>query len=102
MLIFGRKSYGGPRPPPLAYSLYAFINVDNCERPLRQLVNANIMLDNGQSILSEFLIVEGDATPLPGKATAERDWVFYEYVSCCVMAYMQKIYCTAVGVFFLC
>ena len=39
---------------------------------VRQLVNANIMLDNGQLILSEYLIVEGDATPLPGKATAER------------------------------
>ena len=37
---------------------------------VRQLVNANVMLDNGQSILGEFLIVEGDATPLLGKATA--------------------------------
>ena len=35
MLIFGGKAYGGPRPPPpLAYAVYAFINVDNCERPL--------------------------------------------------------------------
>ena len=34
MLIFGGKAYGGPRPP-LAYAVYAFINVDNCERPLR-------------------------------------------------------------------
>ena len=32
MLIFGRKAYSGPRP--LAYAVYAFINVDNCERPL--------------------------------------------------------------------
>ena len=39
---------------------------------VRQLVDANIMLDDGQSILSEFLIVEGDATPLLGKATAEK------------------------------
>ena len=30
--------YGGPRPPPrLTYPLYAFINVDNCERPLSAL-----------------------------------------------------------------
>ena len=35
MLIFGVKAYGGPIPPsPLAYAVYAFINVDNCERPL--------------------------------------------------------------------
>ena len=34
MLIFGGKAYGGPIPPPLAYAVYAFINVDNCERPL--------------------------------------------------------------------
>ena len=33
--IFRKKVYGGPRP--LAYSLYAFINVDNCERPLIDL-----------------------------------------------------------------
>ena len=37
---------------------------------VRQLVDANIMLHDGQSILSAFLIVEGDATPLLGKATA--------------------------------
>ena len=35
MLIFRKKAYSGPRPLPLAYSLYAFINVDNCERPLK-------------------------------------------------------------------
>ena len=29
MLIFGGKT-----PSPLAYAVYAFINVDNCERPL--------------------------------------------------------------------
>ena len=34
MLIFGGKAYGGPRPP-LAHAVYAFINVDNCERPLK-------------------------------------------------------------------
>ena len=29
-----------PDPLPLAYSLYAFINVENyCERPLSQLIN---------------------------------------------------------------
>ena len=39
---------------------------------VRQLVDANIMLDDGQSVLSEFLIVEGDATPLLGKATVEK------------------------------
>ena len=39
---------------------------------VRQLVDANSMLDDGQSIHSEFLIVEGDATPLLGKATAEK------------------------------
>ena len=40
---------------------------------VRQLVDAIIMLDDGQSIISEFLIVEGDATPLlGGKATADK------------------------------
>ena len=39
---------------------------------VRQLVDANIMLDDGQSILNEFLFVEGDATPQLGKATAEK------------------------------
>ena len=35
MLIFrGKKRTLVPDPLPLAYSLYAFINVDNCERPL--------------------------------------------------------------------
>ena len=35
MLIWGGvEAYGGHRPPPLAYAVYAFINVDNCERPL--------------------------------------------------------------------
>ena len=38
MLIFGGKAYGVPRLPPLAYALYAFINVDNCERPLIVIV----------------------------------------------------------------
>ena len=32
----GGGTYSDPRPPPPAYSLYAFINVDNCERPLNQ------------------------------------------------------------------
>ena len=36
MLIFGKKAYSGPRPLPLAYAMYAFINVDNCERPLNK------------------------------------------------------------------
>ena len=43
MLIFGGKAYGGPRPLPLAYAVYAFINVDNCERPLRSVSKLVIM-----------------------------------------------------------
>ena len=27
-----------PDPLPLAYAVYAFINVDNCERPLMEMV----------------------------------------------------------------
>ena len=34
MLIFRKKAYSGRRPPPSVLSLYAFINVDTCERPL--------------------------------------------------------------------
>ena len=39
MLILGEKRTVVPDPLPLAYSLYAFINVDNCERPLTHNVN---------------------------------------------------------------
>ena len=42
MLIFGGKAYGGPRPPPLAYAVYAFINVDNCERPLNMPISRHL------------------------------------------------------------
>ena len=35
MLIFGGESVRWSQTPsPLAYAVYAFINVDNCERPL--------------------------------------------------------------------
>ena len=35
MLIFGGKSVRWSHTPsPLAYAVYAFINVDNCEQPL--------------------------------------------------------------------
>ena len=38
MLIFGKKSVRWSlTPSPLAYAVYAFINVDNCERPLSQI-----------------------------------------------------------------
>ena len=40
MLIFRKKSVQWSQTPsPLAYSLYAFINVDNCERPLKEANN---------------------------------------------------------------
>ena len=35
MLMFGENARWSHPPSPLAYSLYAYINVDNCERPLR-------------------------------------------------------------------
>ena len=37
MLIFGEKRTVVPDPLPLAYAVYAFINVDNCERPLSDI-----------------------------------------------------------------
>ena len=37
MLIFGEKRTVVPDPLPLAYAVYALINVDNCERPLSAL-----------------------------------------------------------------
>ena len=39
-----------PDPLPLAYAVYAFINVDNCERP-RSAINLHI----GQPNTSNFL-----------------------------------------------
>ena len=39
MLIFrGESVRWSQTPSPLAYAVYAFINVDNCERPLRRFV----------------------------------------------------------------
>ena len=38
---------------------------------VRQSVKADITLDDGRTARSEFLIVEGEATPLLGKATSE-------------------------------
>ena len=39
MLIFGEKSVRWSQTPsPLAYAVYAFINVDNCERPLTNII----------------------------------------------------------------
>ena len=39
--------------------------------PVHQLVKTKISLDNGEELQAEFLIVEGTATPLLGKGTAE-------------------------------
>ena len=44
MLIFRKKRTVVPDPLPLAYSLCAFINVDNCERPLTQLHYQHFLL----------------------------------------------------------
>ena len=34
-----------PNPLPLAYAVYAFINVDNCERPLMCLLVGDVIMD---------------------------------------------------------
>ena len=39
MVIMGGKRTVVPDTLPLAYSLYAFINVDNCERSLKAISN---------------------------------------------------------------
>ena len=44
---FGGERTVVPDPLPPAYSLYAFINVDNCERPLIAIVVAAfVVADN--------------------------------------------------------
>ena len=68
MLIFGEKRTVVPDPLPLAYAVYAFINVDNCERPLNEFTfqvtvfmmskhkmseNSNITWSN-KSVTSQF------------------------------------------------
>ena len=53
MLIFENKLDGGLRPPsPVAYALYAFINVDTFERPLTnpELLGACSMVVIGVSL----------------------------------------------------
>ena len=45
MLIFGGKSVRWSQTPsPLAYAVYAFITVDNCERPLSQMLDLRTFL----------------------------------------------------------
>ena len=57
------------------------VRLTNCHRKIhpyssppinvRQSVKVDITLDDGRTVHGEFLIVEGEATPLLGKATTE-------------------------------
>ena len=56
MLIFEGKSVRWSQTPsPLAYAVYAFINVDNCERPLKNVDDEflNMLMTSRQHIYSK-------------------------------------------------
>ena len=58
MLIFWGKAYGGPRPLPLAYAVYAFINVDNCERPLTKFLVQPVAISHTEAGHIEHTIIQ--------------------------------------------